>query len=247
MTKVTINLCNSEASVESGLTKISDFYDQSGISPEEKCLYLNRDKDIDIPLFPDDHIIVHGGEKIFSGDAAPQIGENPTVRNPIVPIFNGKKLDPGLTKAKITGMELQDLDSDLDSSKLFADLSGKVDAFIANSITLVVQDSDCYFTIPTGGDDDVVDLEECAKKDRKPPKGQSSYKIKIDGDKHKVSSQIITGVEILGLVGKTYDEWTLNRKFCGGRRKTIEKDEEIDLSEPGVERFETTRKQAQQG
>ena len=246
MSKKTITLCGSKTNVQIGLTKISDFYEKSGVSPEEKCLYLNRDKDIDIPLSPDDHIIVHGGEKIYSGDAAPQIGENPTVRNPIVPIFNGKKLNPGLTKAKITGMELQDLDSDLDSSKLFADLSGKVDAFIASSITLVVQDSDCYFTIPAD-DDGIVDLEKCAKKDRKPPKGQSSYKIRIDGDKHKVSSQIITGVAILGLVGRTFDEWTLNREFGGGRRKPIEKDEEIDLSEPGIERFETVRKQAQQG
>ena len=66
MSKKTITLCGSETNVQIGLTKISDFYEKSGVSPEEKCLYLNRDKDIDIPLFPDDHIIVHGGgENIF--------------------------------------------------------------------------------------------------------------------------------------------------------------------------------------
>ncbi len=246
MSKATMTLCDAEISIESGLTKASDLYKIAGVSPKEKCLYLDRDKDIDIPLLPNDHIIVRGGERIFAGTYDPQIGENPAVRRPITPMFNDGKLEQGLTNAKITGMELQRLDQNLDSSKLFADLGGKVDAFIAGDITLVVQDTDCYFTIPAG-DDDSVDLEECAKNDRKPPKGQPSYKIKIDGDKYKVANQMIIGEAILNLAGKSYDEWTMHRKFRGGRRKPIEKDEEVDVSEPGVERFETARKQAQQG
>ena len=246
MSDVTITLCDSEVSIESGVTKAGDLYEKSGVTHEKKCLYLDREKDIDIPLFPDDHIILHGGERIFAGDPNAQIGENPAVRRPIVPTLNDGKVTSGLTHAKITGRELQRLDVELDSSKLFADLAGKVDVFIPENITIVVQDNDCYFTIPSGDDDD-IDLEECSKHNRKPPKGQKGYKIKIDGKKHRVETAMLTGAAILALVGKTYAEWSLNWKADGGRRKAIEKDEEIDISEPGIERFETALLQAQQG
>ena len=246
MAKVTINLCDNKVDVDFGLVKAIELYEKSGTHSREKCLYLDRDNDIDIPLFPDDHIIIHGGERIFAGDPNAQIGENPAVRRPIVPTLNDGKVTSGLTHAKITGGELQRLDVELDSSKLFADLAGKVDAFIPEDMTIVVQDNDCYFTIPSGDDDD-IDLEECSKHNRKPPKGQKGYKIKIDGEKHRVETAMLTGAAILALVGKTYAEWSLNWKAGGGRRKAIEKDEEIDISEPGIERFEPVRKQAQQG
>ncbi len=246
MNKETITLCGNDISIEGGLMKAGAFYEEAGVTPKEKWLYLDRDGDIDIPLLPDDHIIIHGGEKIFSGEPNPQIGENPTVRNPIILTFNDKKIEQGLIKAKITGGELQQLDKDLNTKKLFADLSGAVDAFVTDNTTLVLQDADCYFTIPAG-DDDAIDLEECAKHGRKPPKKQPLYKIKIDGDTYKNPKSKMTGESILNLVGKTYEEWTLNRKYHGGRRKSIEQHEEIDFSEPGVERFETVRIQAQQG
>lgn len=246
MTKVAISLCDNKVDFQSGLVKVSDFYEKAGVVPEEKRLYLDREKDIDIPLLPNDHIILHGGERIFADDPNQQIGENPAVRRPIVPTLNDGKIATGLPHAKITGADLQRLDVELDSTKLFADLAGKVDAFIPENMTIVVQDSDCYFTIPSGDDDD-IDLEACEKHNRKPPKGQKNYKVKIDGEKYRVATAIVTGVTILGLVNKTYAEWSLNKKTGGGRRKAIENDEEIDLSEPGIERFETSLLQAQQG
>ena len=71
--------------------------------------------------------------------------------------------------------------------------------------------------------------------------------IKIDGDEYKVTEKVMTGEDILGLAGKSYDEWSMNRKLKGGRRVPVTKDQLVDLSEPGVERFETVKKQAQQG
>ena len=247
MNKIIVSLNGEETEVESGLTKASDFYEKLGIEPKDKCLYLGRDDDIDIPLLPDDHAIIHGGERIFAGEINSDIGEDPTVRQPICPEFNGKKLETGFDKAKVTGRSLREMDKNQPDSKLFADLKGQVDAFIKDDLTVVVQDSDSFFTIPVGDDDTIIDLEICARADRKPPKGQKYYKIKIDGEKYKVGSQKITGTEILSLVGKNYDEWTLNQKMRGGRRKPIEADEEVDLAQPGIERFETVRRQAQQG
>ena len=55
------------------------------------------------------------------------------------------------------------------------------------------------------------------------------------------------GTEILRLVGKTYNEWSLNQKFCGGRRMSIKPEDSVDFTQKGIERFETVPKQAQQG
>ena len=138
------------------------------------------------------------------------------------------------------------LDKELKSVQLFADLEDSVDALIQSDFTLVIQENDSYFTIPSN-DDETIDLEECSRKDRKPPKGQKIYKIKIDGEKYKVEEEKMKGTEILGLAGKTYDEWSLNQKFCGGRRVPVKPEDFVDFTQKGIERFETVRKQAQQG
>ena len=241
-----INLIDQDVNIESGLTRADSLYEKTDTDPSIQWLYLNKDKDIDIPLLPDDYIIIHGGEKILVDDANADIGENPLVRNPVYPQLNGKRLEADIKTAKLSGLELRKLDTELDASTLFADLSGKVDAFVQDDWVLVIQESDCYLTIPAG-DNEAIDLEECARHDRKPPKGQKYYKIKIDGDKYKVDKPVLTGREILGLVQKDYQEWTLNQKFRGGRRKPVEEEQEVDFSQPGIERFETIEKQAQQG
>ena len=246
MNRTTITLNNSEIEVDVGLTNATDFYEKLGVEPSKKWLYLSREDDIDIPLLPDEHLVVHGGERIFEGEINPHIGENPPVRQSVCPEFNGKKLDAGLDKAKVTGRVLQEMDNDVQPNKLFVDLAGQVDAFVAGDLTIVLQDTDSYFTIPVS-DDDVIDLESCAQADRKPPSGQKYYKIKIDGAKYKVDGQKITGEKILSRVAKSYTEWTLNQKLRGGRRKPIEPEEAVDLTQPGIERFETVRRQAQQG
>ncbi|MDA7955891.1 MAG: multiubiquitin domain-containing protein [Gammaproteobacteria bacterium] len=245
--KATITICGNEKDVESGLAHACDLYKLADLSPDKKWLYLDKDKDIDIPLLPDDYIIIHGGEKILSGDVSADIGDNPSVRNPVCVHLNDKRLEEGFKKAKVTGKELRELDKELDASRLFANLRGRVDEFIKDEWVLVVQEKDRYLTIPVSATEDAIDLEKCARANRKPPKGQKHYAIKIDGYKYKVG-QALAGAAILKLAGgKTYGDWTLNQKFHGGRRKAVGQDEEIDFSEPGVERFETVRKQAQQG
>jgi len=232
--------------MENGLIRTASLYEKTDTDASKQWLYLSKDKDIDIPLLSDEYIIIHGGEKIFVGDTNADIGENPLVRSPVCPQLNGKRLEAGINTAKLSGLELRKLDTELDNSTLFVDLSGKVDAFVQDDWILVVQERDCYLTIPAS-DDAAIDLEECARHDRKPPKGQRYYKIKIDGDKYKVDKPALTGREILGLVEKDYQQWTLNQKFRGGRRKPVEEEQEVDFSQPGIERFETVMKQAQQG
>ena len=241
---ITLNADKKE--VLTGLRKADDFYKELSLDPNSNCLYLDKSGDIDISLLPDDYIIIHGGEKIIVSDINNEIGQNPFIRNPIYFTFNGKKIEEGFKTAKLKGQDISKLDKELKSVLLFADLEGLTDAFIQSDFTLVIQEKDSYLTIPSN-DDNSIDLEECAKKDRKPPKGQEFYKIKIDGDKYKVKEEKMKGTEILGLAGKTYDEWSLNQKFCGGRRVPIKPEDFVDFTQKGIERFETVRKQAQQG
>ena len=245
MSEVTIMLAGEQIEIEKGLKKLGELYEKLSIKPNEKCLYLNKSKDIDIPLLPDEHIIIHGDEDIFADNINEDIGDNPAVRNPVRFELNGRKIEQGLERVKVSGKDISCRDEDLESPKLFTDVMGKTDDFVQDDITLVVQETDVYFTVPSG-DDDAIDLEECAKKGRRPPKVKK-YKIKIDKEKHKVKKQKMEGSEILSLAGKTYNDWSLNQKFSGGLRKSIGAEEIVDFAQEGIERFETVMKQAQQG
>ena len=246
MATASIKLDDTEKAVDKGLCKSEVFYKDLNIDPASKWFYLQREGDIDIPLLPDDYIVIHGDEVLVSGDINTDIGENPAIRNEIHFALNGKKVESGLKHAKIDSKEICEMDKELENVKLFVDVRGDVDDVVHIGIRLVVQEADSYFTIPSG-DDDAVDVEQCSKHGRRPPKGQKYYKIKVDRDKYKVKQVAMTGSEILELAGKTIADWTLNQKLHGGRRKPIEPEESVDFSEPGIERFETVKKQAQQG
>ena len=69
----------------------------------------------------------------------------------------------------------------------------------------------------------------------------------MDREKYVVPSAEVTGANVLALVSKTPEEWSLNQKMHGGRRIRIRPDEIVDLVQPGIERFEAVRRQAQQG
>ncbi|MCC7316610.1 MAG: multiubiquitin domain-containing protein [Planctomycetes bacterium] len=95
-------------------------------------------------------------------------------------------------------------------------------------------------------EEELIDVEEYAKAGREKPPGRA-YRIRIDRSLHVVRQQIITGREILALVGKTPEEYILTQKFPNGQVKTIEANEKVDLAHPGVERFMTMRRDAQEG
>ena len=122
-----------------------------------------------------------------------------------------------------------------------------VDVEIPDDITIVVGAAHAYFVVPPSPDGGpAIDLEECGKHNRRPPRGQE-YRVRIDGAKHTFATATTTGAEILAVVDKTDHDWSLNQKLHGGRRVRIEPGQAVELCRPGVERFETVRRQAQQG
>lgn len=87
--------------------------------------------------------------------------------------------------------------------------------------------------------DDIVDLEEYAKQNRKPPRARR-YRIRIDKKHHVVEVPAMTGRELLNLAGKTpATNFMISQKFQSGEAKKIGYDEKADFTTPGVERFMT--------
>lgn len=229
-----------EKEIRRGLISVCELYDLAGRGEERLFLHLADDEKI--PLLPADHIVIRGGEIFVAGEAETQ--DDPPLRNAIRPRFNG---DPGpaLRTARITGAALKALDSEFPHGRLFVDIEGGIDAEIADDMMIIVQNADSFFVIPNG-DDGVIDVESCGKHDRQPPKGYE-YRIRIDRDKYVVQSGGMSGAEILALAAKNPDEWSLNQKLHGGKRVRIEIHDAVDLTLKGIERFETVRRQAQQG
>lgn len=86
---------------------------------------------------------------------------------------------------------------------------------------------------------DIIDIEEYSKENKKVPAG-CKYQIKVDKTKYIVEKSTITGREILELAGKNpYTKWLLNQRVKGGGVLKIGYDEVVDLTTPGIEKFQT--------
>ena len=210
---------------------------------DDRPLFLDRPDQVATPLSPSNHILLRGGERLVKGGVA--AGDNPRLSNPIHPTLNGRAIE--IQCAKATGLTLKENDTEFPNGRLFVESVDDVDVEIPDDVTVVVREMDVYFVVPPspeGGDE--IDLEECGKHGRRPPRGHK-YRVRVDGSKHTLESATLTGAELLALVGKNSQDWSLNQKLHGGRRARIEPDDVIDLCKPGVERFETVRSQVQQG
>lgn len=243
MTKIIIN--NIESEVPLGLVLGDILYDIAECG--EQCLYLNCEGEIDISVLKGDSIVIYGGEKFIIGKPG-AIDDNPLLRNPVCPEFNGKKEGLSFPKSKNLGKDIKFNDDKFPEGRLFVDLPDAVDEEILDDMCIIVQSQDSYFVIPSSQDtsDGSVDIEECVKHERRIPKGRK-YCIRIDGNKYVSDTTVVTGAIILGLVGKAVNEWSLNQKLKGGERSAISPDESVDLSVCGVERFETVRNTQSQG
>jgi len=92
-----------------------------------------------------------------------------------------------------------------------------------------------------------ADLEQLAKAGQKPPRAKR-YRIRIDDKHYTVEKPSITGRELLVLAGKNPPEsFILAQKTRGGGVKTIGLNDIVDLTEPGIERFNTLPRQVQEG
>ncbi|MEQ1809378.1 MAG: multiubiquitin domain-containing protein [Terricaulis sp.] len=95
--------------------------------------------------------------------------------------------------------------------------------------------------------DDIIDLEEYAKRGERPPLAKG-YRIKINGDPYVVHDPKPTGREILTLAGLLpAEDYTLRLKAAGSKPEKIGLDEKIDLRKPGVEKFKALPRDQTEG
>ncbi len=95
---------------------------------------------------------------------------------------------------------------------------------------------------------DELDLEAFAKtaEGRAAPLARR-YRIRIDKTTVTVDTPVLTGREILALVGKTPDKFKLYEHIRGKQPIPIGPDDKVDLREPGVERFTTMPRDTTEG
>lgn len=85
--------------------------------------------------------------------------------------------------------------------------------------------------------DDIIDLEEYAKRGERPPLSKG-YRIRINGEPYVINKPDPTGREILTLAGLLpADDYTLRVKVAGQKPHKVELDKHVDLRQPGVEKF----------
>lgn len=233
--------------VRPGLVRTADLRVRAEVADADR-LFLEKQGDVDVPLGEADALVIRGGEQFLVGEAGKSgIEDNPTVRNPLACVLNGERL-PEFMRPKVLGGALRVQDKTLTSSKLFIGIFGAPDALVDDEVRIVLQGGEEFITIPADAEEGgIIDLEKCAKSGRRTPKGQKGYRIRIDGEMKIARREEITGAEILGLVDKKPGEWSLSQKFPGGRRERIEAGNAVNLAALGVERFETSPLQIQQG
>ena len=83
---------------------------------------------------------------------------------------------------------------------------------------------------------EVIDLEEHSCSGKPIPTRVKYYLIRVDNDKIRVQSPI-SAKEILLSAGLSPKDYKLEQKFGGGKTIELEPNQEVDLREPGVERF----------
>lgn len=246
---VTVFIDGRGHAVEAGLVSGGRLRVLAGTGDDD-TLFLVRDERPSTPLAASEVVLICGGEKFAFADAAGDAASGP--HSAVTPEFNGGR-EVRVEGGKIAAEELAGRDDEVSCGRLFATVEDGtdegVDVEIPDGTTVVVQATDSYFVVPHPVDapgETAVDIEECTKHERRPPRWHR-YRIRVDRDRFVVEKRVISGAEILALVAKRTIDWALNQKLRGGRRIRIEAHEEVDLAEPGVERFETVRRQAQQG
>jgi hypothetical protein len=86
--------------------------------------------------------------------------------------------------------------------------------------------------------DEIIDLEEWAKADKKPRRAKG-YRIRIDKEYKVVEVHSMTGRQILALVSKTPETYLLSQKFRGGRVDPVKADQVVVFHHHQIERFQT--------
>ena len=94
--------------------------------------------------------------------------------------------------------------------------------------------------------DEVIDIEVYVREQKSVPLARA-YRIRIDKPYYVVETPKMTGREILLLAGKKPPEDYVLRQILHGQPVKVDLDATVDFRAPGVEKFKTMLKTAQDG
>jgi len=241
---VTIFIQSQSLSIFPGLKTGSELYRLGDISPENYTLSLDVSNEVDIPIHPDDVLIVKGGERlVVSQKSYNDTSVNFHLHTPIPFTLDGELYagSKAFQKIKITTGDLEDI-LDKHQLKFIVDIDGLSDVVLPNDKNIIVGQNWSILTI-AGDGCDPTDREHCD--DVNP---RHNYKIRIDDEKYNVHVSKKTGRDILLLAGKENPEqYDLYQLFKDGSTKAIALNEKVDFSCPGIERFITIPRDMTEG
>ena len=150
--QVNITLDRDHRPFPPGLTKGQVLIDLGGLTGKDQLL-LEVDGDVDIPIAPDDFIVIEGGEAFSIGDGDPHIADNPVVRKPVEFVLNDESVHEHsrLPHAKATGKEIKALGGKVDA-QLWMDLNGLADEQIDDAARLILRPHFRFFTTEKDSD-----------------------------------------------------------------------------------------------
>lgn len=148
-----IHVAGTRHDISRGLVAGTAIYNLADIDPLRQHLLLELEDDRDVPLRPDDYIIIDGRERFSVADGPQPADDNPCLRKPLSPTINAQVLrtDRALRQAKLTFEQLAALDPDFEPGDgIFVELKDVPDAQLLPGMRILVQDDDRFYTSPCG-------------------------------------------------------------------------------------------------
>lgn len=115
--------------------------------------------------------------------------------------------------------------------------------------TVSIEETRTVETVECEGEiivDEVIDLEVYVREQRRVPLARA-YRIRIDKAHHVVEVPILTARALLVLAGKSPPEKYILRQIVRGQPVKLDLDDDVDFRTPGIEKFKTMLKTAQDG
>lgn len=98
-----IHVAGTRHDISRGLVAGAAIYNLADIDPARQHLLLELADDRDVPLRPDDYIVINGRERFSIADGPQPADDNPCLRKPLSPTINEQELpaDRELHQAKL--------------------------------------------------------------------------------------------------------------------------------------------------
>jgi hypothetical protein len=148
-----IHVAGTRHDISRGLVAGAAIYNLADIDPARQHLLLELADDRDVPLRPDDYIVINGRERFSIADGPQPADDNPCLRKPLSPTINEQELpaDRELHQAKLTFEQLAALDPDFESGDgVFVELKDVPDAQVLPGMRVLVQNDDRFYMSPCG-------------------------------------------------------------------------------------------------